>query len=82
MELLNVKPLQLNGIVKISNAPIIEDIKPTSTDKPFIEANTEDTSLQEISNRHIIGKSAQCDHPNPVEADHPNPEQTDQANPV
>jgi integrase len=29
----------------------------------------------------LIGKSGQCDHPNPVEADHPNPEQTDQANP-
>jgi len=27
------------------------------------------------------GKSAQCDHPFPVEVDHPNPEQTDQANP-
>jgi DNA helicase-2/ATP-dependent DNA helicase PcrA len=28
------------------------------------------------------GKSAQCDHPYPVEVDHCNPEQTDQSNPV
>jgi len=28
------------------------------------------------------GKSAQCDHLNPVELDHRNPEQTDQVNPV
>jgi hypothetical protein len=32
--------------------------------------------------RSYPGKSAQCDHPNPVEADHLNPVQTDQANPV
>ena len=34
-----------------------------------------------ITNSFNLGKSGQCDHPNPVEADHPNPEQTDQANP-
>ena len=28
------------------------------------------------------GKSAQCDHPYPVEADHVNPEQTDHLYPV
>lgn len=54
MELLNVKPPQLNGIMKVIDAPIIEDIKDVSTDMPFIEANTEDTSLRDIRDGHII----------------------------
>ncbi|MFZ1785361.1 MAG: hypothetical protein WAU23_09145 [Ferruginibacter sp.] len=47
------------------------DIADVSTPMININANTD-----------LFGKSAQCDHPNPVEVDHPNPEQIDQTNPV
>ena len=54
MELLTVKPSKSNGIVKISDAPIIEDVQDISTNRPFIEANTEESNLQDIRDGHII----------------------------
>lgn len=41
-----------------------------------------ETETKELIFKSTGGKSAQCDHPNPVEVDHPNPGKTDQANPV
>ncbi len=54
MELITVKPNQSNGVVKIIDTPIAEEIPKSSTSKPFIEANTEETNLQEIQENHII----------------------------
>ena len=35
-----------------------------------------------LTQKGVNGKSAQCDHPYPVEVDHLNPEQTDHLYPV
>jgi hypothetical protein len=37
-----------------SDAEVVEDQTPVSTGKPFIEANTVETSLEEITRKHII----------------------------
>lgn len=53
MELLTVNKNQSNGHLRIDE-PALEWPIEVSTDKPFIQANTEESSLQEIKDRHII----------------------------
>lgn len=50
MELLQLT----NGTSLRNNASLSEEIIQTSTDKPFIEANTIENTLEEIKERHII----------------------------
>lgn len=54
MELLVTNPRPSNGIVHISQDTDAIETNATSTDKPFIQANTEDASLQQIRDNHII----------------------------
>lgn len=54
MELLTVKPVQSNGIITIDDSAFEHHSHQVSTDKPFIQANTEETNLQEIKDNHII----------------------------
>ncbi|WP_315814222.1 DUF3871 family protein [Paraflavitalea speifideaquila] len=54
MELLPVKPAQSNGITSIVVDSFETPVQDLSTDKPFIQANTEAANLQEITHNHII----------------------------
>ncbi|MEI9943294.1 MAG: DUF3871 family protein [Chitinophagaceae bacterium] len=54
MELLAVKKNQTNGHLTIDEPVFEQDLIDVSTDKPFIQANTEESSLQEIKDNHII----------------------------
>lgn len=55
MELLTVNNNHSNGIISFDEGQaLIQDIQPVSTDKPFIQANTEETNLQTIKDSHII----------------------------
>lgn len=55
METLEIKPINSNGIISFDEGQaLIQDIQPVSTGKPFIQANTEETSLQIIKDSHII----------------------------
>lgn len=54
MELLQVKKHQGNRVVSIAEPPLEQEISVVSTDKPFIQANTEDCSFEEIRDNHII----------------------------
>lgn len=57
MELLTIRPSQLNGEIKtedITFDEVFEVAEKVSTGKPFIEANTIETSLIEIQEGHII----------------------------
>lgn len=54
MELLTVKPGQSNGVVTIKEPPLDQGISVVSTDKPFIQANTEECSFEEVRDNHII----------------------------
>jgi len=54
MELLTVKKNQANGVVTIKEPPLEQEISVISTDKPFIQANTEDCSFEEIRDSHLI----------------------------
>lgn len=54
MELLTVNPNQANGVMKIEETLVLEQSETVSTDKPFIQANTEESSLHEIKENHII----------------------------
>lgn len=55
METMELQPLSPNGIGSfLEDTNIIQDIQSASTSKPFIQANTEETSLQTIKDNHII----------------------------
>jgi len=54
MELITVRKNQSNGIMTLDEASLNHQSKSVSTDKPFIEANTEETSLQIIKDSHLI----------------------------
>ena len=54
MELLAVKQNQSNGVMTVEHPPFEYEAKEVSTDKPFIQANTEECSLHEIQERHIL----------------------------
>jgi hypothetical protein len=54
MELLTINPNNSNGAISFDEAPLIPQVETTSTSKPFIQANTEETSLQDIMDNHII----------------------------
>lgn len=54
MELLPVSPAPSNGITSIVEEPFETSMQDLSTDKPFIQANTEAATLQEITHHHII----------------------------
>jgi hypothetical protein len=54
MELLTVNSNQSNGAISMDEASLNPQPELLSTDKPFIQANTEETSLQIIKESHII----------------------------
>lgn len=54
MEALTVNPEQLNGKVAIEDFSFEATNTQVSTDAPFIQANTEDCSLLELQESHII----------------------------
>ncbi len=54
MELLTVNNNASRGLVSMDEAPSNHQPELLSTDKPFIQANTEETSLQTIKDGHII----------------------------
>lgn len=53
MELLTVNPNNSNGLISFEDS-ISQGTQPVSTDRPFIQANTEESNLQEIKDNHII----------------------------
>ena len=54
MELLTVKPHQSNGAVTIQEPTIKQDVLEVSTDKPFIQANSEECNFLALKETHII----------------------------
>lgn len=54
METLEIQPLNSNGVISFDEGQAIQEPSPVSTDKPFIQANTTEVSLQEIKDNHII----------------------------
>jgi hypothetical protein len=54
MELFTVKPVQSNGVITIDDTTFEHHNSPISTDKPFIQANTIESSLSEIKGKHVI----------------------------
>ena len=53
MELLTVNPNNSNGLISFEDT-MSQGAQPVSTDRPFIQANTEESNLQEIKDNHII----------------------------
>jgi hypothetical protein len=54
MEILTVNHNNSNGAISFDEVPTIPQVEPPSTSKPFIQANTEETNLQEVRDNHII----------------------------
>lgn len=54
METLEMQPIELNGVISFDEGQSIQEPSYVSTDKPFIQANTTEVSLQEIKDNHII----------------------------
>lgn len=54
METLEIQPINSNGIISFDEGQAIQEPSSVSTDKPFIQANTTEVSLQEIKDNHII----------------------------
>jgi hypothetical protein len=56
MELLEIKPASTNGTTKIIDELLFvpKQEKSTSTSSPFIQANTIETTLEEMKHKHII----------------------------
>lgn len=54
METLEIQPINSNGIISFDEGQSIQEPSSVSTDKPFIQANTTEVSLQEIKDNHII----------------------------
>lgn len=54
METLEMQPINSNGVISFDEGQSIQEPSSVSTDKPFIQANTTEVSLQEIKDNHII----------------------------
>lgn len=54
METLEIQPISPNGVISFDEGQAIQAPSSVSTDKPFIQANTTEVSLQEIKDNHII----------------------------
>lgn len=54
METLEIQPHNSNGVISFDEGQSIQEPSSVSTDKPFIQANTTEMSLQEIKDNHII----------------------------
>lgn len=54
METLEIQPVNSNGVISFDEGQSIQEPSSVSTDKPFIQANTTEVSLQEIKDNHII----------------------------
>lgn len=54
METLEIQPINSNGVISFDEGQAIQEPSSVSTDKPFIQANTTEVSLQEIKDNHII----------------------------
>ncbi|MEI2755788.1 MAG: DUF3871 family protein [Chitinophagaceae bacterium] len=54
METLEIQPHNSNGVISFDEGQSIQEPSSVSTDKPFIQANTTEVSLQEIKDNHII----------------------------
>ncbi len=54
METLEIQPINSNGIISFDEGQAIHEPSSVSTDKPFIQANTTEVTLQEIKDNHII----------------------------
>lgn len=54
METLEIQPHNSNGVLSFDEGQTIQESSSVSTDKPFIQANTTEVSLQEIKDNHII----------------------------
>lgn len=54
METLEMQPINSNGVISFDEGQAIQEPSSVSTDKPFIQANTTEVSLQEIKDNHII----------------------------
>lgn len=54
METLEIQPINSNGVISFDEGQTIQESSSVSTDKPFIQANTTDVTLQEIKDNHII----------------------------
>lgn len=54
METLEIQPINSNGVISFDEGQAIQEPSSVSTDKPFIQANTTEVTLQEIKDNHII----------------------------
>lgn len=54
METLEMQPINSNGVISFDEGQAMQEPSSVSTDKPFIQANTTEVSLQEIKENHII----------------------------
>lgn len=54
METLEIQPHNSNGVISFDEGQAIQEASSVSTNRPFIQANTTEVSLQSIKDGHII----------------------------